>query len=134
MTAASAFITNFSLFLGKCCILSLYYRIFRHITLVHYQIYSTIVLTLPILVASVLIPIWTLWKTVELAAPKKLELSRLTLAVGITKLVVDVVILYIPIPIVLRMNLSRKKKIGVMAIFLTGSMQVTMGASSLHLY
>jgi hypothetical protein len=57
MTAASSFVANLSLFLGKCSVLSLYYRIFNHLNHVRYQIYSTIVLTLPIVIASILLPI-----------------------------------------------------------------------------
>ena len=41
-------------------------------------------------------------------------------------MIIDLIILYIPIPSVIGMNLSRKKKGGVLVIFLTGLMYVSL--------
>jgi hypothetical protein len=114
-----------SLFLGKLCVLALYYRIFNHITHVRWEIYLSVVLALPLLVASIVMPInsapaaGTSWGTPN---PHNDDNTKVSLAVGIVNLLVDLFVLYIPIPIVLKMNLSLKRKIGVLAMFLTGLM------------
>lgn len=41
---------------------------------------------------------------------------------GIDNLLVDLVVAYIPRPVISRLNLSRNKKNGVIALFATGSM------------
>ena len=46
------------------------------------------------------------------------------MAIGIENTIVDLLILYIPIPTIMTLNLSRPKKNGVLVIFLTGSMYV----------
>lgn len=115
------------LFLGKICLLLLYYRFFKHMDHVRYQIYAAAVLTIPILAASIALPIGAApplgkpWGT-----PNPLNKSNMGLALGlgVVNLVVDLIIFYIPIPVVLKMNLDRKTKAGVMTIFLTGSMYV----------
>jgi hypothetical protein len=109
------------LFFGKCCILSYYHRIFGHMTRVRYQLYGTLLLSLSLVVAAVLMPIW-IGPPVWGSAPESSPSSWLTISIGVIKLVVDLLILYIPIPIVLKMKLTGCKKIGVLATFLTGSM------------
>jgi hypothetical protein len=110
------------LFLGKCCILSLYHRIFVHMVRVRYQIYGTLLLALSLSTASKVVPISTGRDSPKKSAQKGADVTRLLLAVGVLKLVVDLVILYIPTPIVPSMNLSKRKKMSVPATFLTGSM------------
>jgi hypothetical protein len=122
MLVATSFTGQIMLFLGKCCILSLYYRIFGHITHVRYQIYGTLLLALSLVIASILMPIRIGPSGWRMPVPKGADASRLTVAVGVIKLVVDLVILYIPIPIVLNTNLSKRKKMSVLTTFLTGSM------------
>lgn len=119
------------LFFGKSCILAFYFRIFGHMTHVRLQIYATAFLATFLVIAAILMPFWIinpkLLSQISLVTrrdslPKASEAANLTLAVGILKLIVDLLIVYIPIPIVLHLNLSRNKKIGVLATFLTGSM------------
>jgi hypothetical protein len=109
------------MFLGKCCILTWYYHVFGFVTRVRYQIYGAHFLALSLIVSSILMPIWIGPKAWKGSVPKGSESSKLTIAVGVVKLVTDLVILYIPIPVVLNMKLSRRKKIGVLATFLTGT-------------
>lgn len=80
---------------------------FGHMTHVRMQIYATLLLASPLLVASVLMPIWVGPPAYNVGT------ARLTLAIGIIKLAVDLVILYVSFPIVLDMNLFRRKKMGV---------------------
>lgn len=89
---------------------------FGHMTRVRMQIYVTLLLASPLLVASIMMPVRMVPPAYDVGT------ARLTLAIGINKVLVDLIIVYIPIPIVLGMKLSRKKKVGVLAIFLTGSM------------
>jgi hypothetical protein len=49
--------------------------------------------------------------------------------IGIENILTDLLIFYIPIPIIMKMNLSPKKKGGVLAIFLTGLMYVHFNPS-----
>jgi hypothetical protein len=114
-----------SLYLGKCCLLAMYYRIFGHIDRVRYQIYVTLVLGFPLLFSSIFTPVifgpppGTPWGTPN---PKHPLATKSSLAVGIDNLLVDILILYIPIPVIATLNISRRRKIGVFMIFLTGLM------------
>lgn len=118
------------LFLGKCAILAFYLRIFGHVAYVRYQIYSAFVLAFAIIVTSILMPVWVeaVWRlgaaspAFHTANMKITITANLTIAIGIIKLVLNLVIVYIPIPVVMGMKLSRAKKVGVLATFLTGSM------------
>jgi hypothetical protein len=122
MLIATTVIGQLMMFLGKCCVLTFYYHIFGHITRVRYQIYGAHLLALSLILSSILMPIWIGPQAWKGSVPKGSQSSKLTIAVGVIKLVTDLVILYIPIPVVLKMKLSKRKKIGVLATFLTGSM------------
>jgi hypothetical protein len=124
---ASGFLAMFALFLGKCCVLALYLRIFGHLTHMRYQIFGSVVLALPILAASIVMPINSApadGKSWGVPNPRNEDNTKVSMAVGIVNLIVDLVVLYIPIPVVVRMNLSWKRKFGVLAMFLTGLMWV----------
>lgn len=110
------------LFFGKCCVQAFYFRMFEHMNNVRYQIHGAFVFASAVIVASILMPVWveTVWKADAVTAV--LHTANLTVATGIIKLVLDLVILYIPIPVVVGMNLLRAKKIRVLATFLTGSL------------
>jgi hypothetical protein len=113
------------LLLGKLCLLLLYYRFFGHIKHVRYQIYTSTFLTLPILVFSIVFPILSappLGKPWGTPNPHNDSNRRSSLGLGVVNIVVDLMIFYIPIPVVARMNLKWKTKAGVLAIFLTGLM------------
>jgi hypothetical protein len=103
----------------------MYYRVFGHIDRVRYQIYFTLVLGIPLIFSSIFQPIvsgpppGTPWGTPN---PKNNFATRSSLAVGIDNLLVDLIILYIPIPVIAQLNISRRKKFGVLMIFLTGLM------------
>ncbi|KAF1914727.1 hypothetical protein BDU57DRAFT_531162 [Ampelomyces quisqualis] len=61
------------------------------------------------------------WKS---TSPTKTASGRLTTAVGVIKLVVDLIIFYIPIPVVVNLKLSTRKRMGVLTTFLTGSIAI----------
>jgi hypothetical protein len=122
MLVVTSFTIPMMLFLGKCCILSLYYRLFSHMSRVRYQLYGTLILALSLFIASIVMPIKMGPSGWKMPVTKDADSSRLIVAVGVIKLVVDLIILYIPIPIVLNLNLSKSKKMSVLTTFLTGFM------------
>jgi hypothetical protein len=122
-----AFTVALSLLLGKLCLLTLLYRVFGHIDRVRHQIYWTGVLCFPLLASCAISPVLAsppLGKPWGTENPHNKEGSIVTVAIGATNIVVDLLIVYMPLPSIASLNLSRKRKVGVLAIFLTGSMYV----------
>jgi len=128
MAVIVAWMSSLGLFAGKMCMLLLYYRIFSHVARTRREIYAAAVFTLPLLAGSFAFPILNApepgnpWRRDVRSMVEPYILARTTLAFGVLTLLMDVVIAYIPIPPLLKMKLSRKKKAAVIAIFLTGSM------------
>jgi len=124
--ATLVFTVCLAIFLGKCCILALYYRIFGCSRSVRYEVYGTFVLSLPIVaVGIVVVVMWTpqpgeSWGFMKEHGDPWFE--WLVLGSAILSLLIDCLLVFIPIPVILRMRLSRRKKGGVLALFLTGSM------------
>lgn len=117
--------SNLALLAGKFCLLSMYYRIFGHDKKVRWQIYGAGVLTLPIFVSMIVQPVMISpppGKPFGCPNGDNENMAIVGLMGGIDNLLVDVVIAYIPLPIINRLNLSRNKKNGVIALFATGSM------------
>ena len=120
---------SLSLLLGKLCLLTVYHRFFAHIDHVRHQIYWTGALCFPLLVGCVILPILT---SITQVKSERTHDSRFTacssvsMAIGVGSIIIDLIILYIPIPSIIGMNLSRKKKGGVLVIFLTGLMYVIL--------
>ncbi|PSN62396.1 hypothetical protein BS50DRAFT_638042 [Corynespora cassiicola Philippines] len=126
-----AFLIALSLFLGKMCLLTLYYRFFGHIDLVRHQLYWTGALCFPLLAACIIAPVLAsppLGKPWGTENPHNEEGSIVSMAIGIENTIVDLLILYIPIPTIMTLNLSRPKKNGVLVIFLTGSIAIVADA------
>lgn len=122
MFIATTVIGPLMLFAGKCCILAFYYRVFAHLKHVRCEIYGALFLSLSLVISAIVMPIYmgpSAWKG---PSPTGTISGQLTLAIGVIKFVVDLVIFYIPIPVVINLNLSTKKKMGVLTTFLTGSM------------
>lgn len=103
----------------------MYYRIFGHIQKVKWQLYGVALLTLPIFVSIILQPtlvgppIGKPWGTPN---PLVEETKIPGLMVGIDNFLVDLLIAYIPIPLINGLNLSRRKKNGIIILFATGFM------------
>lgn len=121
------------MYLGKCCLLALYYRLFGHITSARYQIYATAFLGLPLVwvtIINVVVgvpPDGAPWGTRN---PRSTEALKWGVVQGATNIAVDLIIFYIPIPIVWTLQLSQRKRNGVLAIFFTGLMYVSLSLSS----
>lgn len=117
--------SNLALLTGKFCLLSMYYRIFGHIKKVRWQIYGAAALTLPILMAVIIQPVMIApppGKPFGCPNSNNENMVIVGLMGGIDNLLVDLVIAYIPLPVINRLNLSRNKKNGIIALFATGSM------------
>ncbi|KAF2865806.1 hypothetical protein BDV95DRAFT_585938 [Massariosphaeria phaeospora] len=124
-----------SRWLGKFCLLVMYYRIFGHIPIVRMQLYITAALTLPIFISIFLQPSLIAppagkpWGTVN----PQVNMAKIPgLMVGIANLVVDLLIAYIPIPVITKLNLSKNKRNGIIALFATGIIAVVAAISGLY--
>lgn len=125
MMVAQFLFSNLALLAGKFCLLSIYYRIFGHIKKVRWQIYGAGALTLPIFVSMIVQPVMIApppGKPFGCPNGDKESMVIVGLMGGIDNLLVDLVIAYIPLPVINQLNLSRNKKNGVIALFATGSM------------
>lgn len=124
---AQHFLNCAALWLGKVCLLTMYFRIFSHIRKVKWQLYGTTALSSPIFVAIFLQSALVApapgkpWGT-----PNPLIKTAVIpgLMVGIDNLIVDILLAYIPISVLSGMKIERNKKIGAIAIFAMGGMYV----------
>jgi hypothetical protein len=127
MIVCEAILTPLALFLGKMCLLALYWRLFGHITHVRWEILAAVILSLPLLSSAVIMPVQAApprgkpWGTIVNNKNSE-DNVLLALVIGVVSLLVDILIFCIPIPIVARLKLNRRKKAGILAIFMTGSM------------
>jgi hypothetical protein len=114
-----------SLWLGKFCLLTMYYRLFGHIQKVRWQIYGAAVCTLPLFFAIIIQPVLVApvagkpWGTPNPLVEKAVIPG---LMVGVDNLAVDLMIAYIPIPVISKLNLPQSKKNGIIILFATGLM------------
>lgn len=69
------------------------------------------------------------WISPEIKCGKALPY---TIASGATNIIVDLYLLCLPIPIVWRLNLSRKRKAGVLSVFMVGIIGVALGIFGLY--
>ena len=118
-----------AIFAGKTSLLSFYYRVFSSVKLFRYKIYGAIIVCalfqlamVPIVAASCAPKIGQSWGLESATADIPRCDKSLVYGViqGTTNVVLDVYILYLPIPVVLGLNLSMRRKLGVLAIFMTG--------------
>ena len=116
------------LFIGKCCLFSLYYQIFSCDKNFRWKIYggltfSGVALLLSIPVdATLCSPLpGTNWLTEN---PKCIGSYHFSLFQGLADVLIDLFLLYLPIPRVMALHLPVRKRCCVIAIFLTGTMLV----------
>lgn len=108
-------------------LLALYHRLFGHINRVRYQIWAAAILSLPLLAFTVVLPVYAApppgkpWGTV-LNSRNGAANAKASMGVSVDSFVVDLLIFYIPIPVILKLNLNSRKKAGVLLMFMTGFM------------
>jgi len=113
-----------AIYLGKISLLALYHRIFGHILMVRYTIYCAAVIGFIILAMSSMQdilcspPTSAGWKSAH--EPHCNRTWKYSIVQGLLSVMLDLYILIMPIPIISRLNLALKRKIGIMLIFLTG--------------
>ena len=116
-----------SLLFGKISILLLLFRLFAPTRWFRYMIYlgiawTTVITLVSILVAGALcIPRHGESFGDLPVAERCAKETTWALIAGVSDVVVDLLIIYLPIPMLWKLNMGLQRKIGIMAIFLTGS-------------
>lgn len=113
------------MFFAKTSLSMLYYQLFKNQKLVRYAIHFGITFSFiiyfshmtffGILCAPQIGHPWDLTVVAKCADGRVVEF-----ALGIANLTLDIFLLVLPIPVILLLQLSLKKKIGVLAIFMVG--------------
>ena len=96
--------------------------------ILRYQVYAGIALSFALFLSSIIVSCalctpspGQAWH--DLTTLVKCEKARYyAVPQGVVNVIIDFYLLYLPIPIVWHLNLQKRKRIGVIAIFLTGSM------------
>lgn len=124
---ASLILIGPAVFMGKITLLALYLNIFGHMDKVRWSIYAAAFVALTVIVQTPLDAVkcgripgqpWGLQN------PECSETFVYGVVQGTVNLVLDLFILILPIPIVLRLNLPTSKRWGVLVIFLTGILAI----------
>ncbi|KAL9604653.1 MAG: hypothetical protein Q9219_000373 [cf. Caloplaca sp. 3 TL-2023] len=126
-----------TMFLVKLTLFLLFLHIFGRLRWFRYLIWHGIVITGCFYVSEFVIafalctpPRGRTWLEMS-SVPKCSQLQTYGIAQGIMNLVSDLYLLVIPIPAVLSLQLPKSKKIGVIAIFMTGFLACAVSAVSL---
>jgi hypothetical protein len=128
MSAALIFMLSAAILLGKCCVLALYYRILGSSRTTRCQIYATLILYLPNVATGIALVVLfapgpgEIWGSSKLVDTTERRNEWMPLMSAVMSLVADLLILVMPIPVIVRLNMPRRKKGGVLALFLIGSM------------
>ncbi|KAF2828104.1 hypothetical protein CC86DRAFT_204310 [Ophiobolus disseminans] len=132
VTVAFFLVSAFATFLGKCCVLTLYYRLFGSSRPVRYQIYIVLVLSLTTMVIGIVIGV--IWSPGPWSGRRRLleNLKSLLLILPVMSFIIDLVILLMPIPLIVRLNLSRRKKGAVLALFMTGAIAIAADGVAIY--
>ena len=113
-------------FLGKCCLLLLYRRIFAPSKSFQVKVY--IVMAFAFLISLVILPMQSIFctpapgDTWAIPNPNCSKSHHYGVMRGIANIIVDLAIFILPIPAVLRLNLPLGRRIGILSIFMTGFM------------
>lgn len=119
-----------AIFFGKSSLLLLYYRIFSPSKAFRYKIYGGLIFAAISQLAIIPIdsiycapPAGTSWAIFN---PNCYKSYGYGIAQGLSNLLLDLFIFYLPIPVIWHLQMPLKKRIGVIAIFMTGAMYCTM--------
>jgi len=116
-----------AVYMGKICMLTLYRRLFGHIPYVNWSLVAAAILGLAVLVMTPLDavacspPRGAPWGTPNPNCPKTYKYG---IAQGTANLLIDIFIFVLPIPIVYNLNMPKKKRLGVLVIFMFGILYV----------
>lgn len=120
-----------AVFFGKCALLLLYLRIFSPGKAFRYQIYATIAFAFGTQVS--MIPVDTILcappRGISWAIPNpNCSKSYVNgVVAGPSSLLIDLIVFYLPIPVIMRLHMPKRRRLGILAIFLTAFMCVDTG-------
>ena len=116
-------LTGPALFTGKAALLLLYYRIFSLHLSFRWQIYVTIAIAFVANIAMIpmnavlCLPPRGHWGAIN---PNCIKIYSYGLVHGTVNVVTDLVAFSLPIPMVLKLHMPLRQKLGILAIFATG--------------
>lgn len=125
-----------SIFCGKCSLLLLYYRVFSPNKAFRYKIYGTTAFCFVSQMAFV--PVTSILCTPPRGSPWGVPNPNCTkafnfgLVPGISDILIDLYAIYLPVPMVLRLQMPLRRRIGLIAIFMTGLMYVNLRTHQLY--
>lgn len=120
---AEVLLTGPALFTGKAALLLLYYRIFSPNSSFRWKIYVTF--TIALLSNLAMVPVEAVfcspphgdWSKTNPNCDKTYSFAVFN---GTMNVIIDLTAFYLPIPLVLKLHMSLRRKLGVLAIFATG--------------
>lgn len=113
------------MFFAKTSLFLLYYRVFAPNKFLRYIITVGIAFCFAVYLASLAVAVYycaphpgKAWDLLVLSSCPRIGCYNVIL--GVANLALDIFMIGLPIPVILRLQLPLKKKIGVLAIFMTG--------------
>jgi hypothetical protein len=137
LATAIDFISGFAIWTSKAPILLLYIRLFGIESWLKVSSYITLVVTFIIFfIGMVYVGVACTPGSKTLDGPFILNCttksSRIGVTLGTTSVIADVIILLLPIPVILKLQMATPKKIGLFIVFLTGIFAIVASAVSLN--
>jgi hypothetical protein len=127
--AANAYVVAITL--AKISILFLYLRLFEHHPsfrlAAHITIFSTAVATLVLSFVTIFscYPVAYFWDR-DIKGGRCLNIQNVAYAVGALSIVEDLVIVALPFPVLVRLQMSTSKKVGIGVMFVLGGLYVSL--------
>ncbi|KAF1846523.1 uncharacterized protein K460DRAFT_367281 [Cucurbitaria berberidis CBS 394.84] len=123
--AALSIIYGPAMFFAKAAICTLYLRIFNTMAWMRYTAWGTIVI-LACIYGS-MVPVYLVYSIPygnekwDLTLAAKIgKADKMAIGIGAVNVAFDIFLLILPVPIIMKLNLSFRKRIGLSAVFMTG--------------
>lgn len=114
-----------AMFFAKAAVCTLYLRIFNTVTWMRYAAWGAIVVLG--ITYGTMVPVYAVFsfpygdEKWDLALTMKVgRVDRMAISTGTINVASDIFLLAIPVPIIMKLNLSLRKRIGLSAVFMTG--------------
>jgi hypothetical protein len=117
---------------AKLSILALYYRIFKVNRKFRLLCISVMILTVAYCISFILVyafdcnPEYKTWNANPNIRGTCIPITTVTIVIGAFNIATDTIILVMPIPMILKLQLRLNQKIGLLAIFATGALYVKL--------
>lgn len=137
LATAIDFLSGFAIWTSKAPILLLYIRLFGVKTWLKVASWVTLAVTFIIFFVGMVyvgVACSPGGKTLDLPFILNCttKSTRIGVTLGTTSVIADVIILLLPLPVVLRLQMATMKKIGLSVVFLTGIFAIVASAVSLY--